>query len=320
MDNKQLTDTLLMIRPASFGFNHETAGNNAFQDSDGAEAVEVIRNKAIIEFDAFVVKLRKAGIKVIVIQDDDNIIKPDAIFPNNWISFHQDGSVITYPMLAANRRLERQEDYIYQISHTHRVLHRHHLESYETKGLILEGTGSLVLDRQHRMAYACLSPRTDIELLNKWCTLRSYKSCSFHAVDRDGLPIYHTNVLMTMGQHFVVICLDAVQDANEKKSLLSAFLRTQKKVIDITIDQMYAFAGNMLQVINADGIPYVIMSEQAYKSLRADQILEIEASAKILFSPIYTIEKYGGGSARCMMAEVFLPSRNQTNIQHKIQE
>ncbi len=314
-NNQQITHTVFMIRPASFGYNTQTAQNNAFQDHRGAEKSDSISQSAIEEFDRFVLKLRQAGIQVLVGLDSIDPKKPDAIFPNNWISFHQDGTVITYPMLAENRRLERNEDYIYTIAHTHQVKRRYTFDEYEHEGMILEGTGSMVLDRQNKIVYACLSPRTDVRLLEKWCVLRSYDKVVFTAKDRNGVAIYHTNVLMAMGTDFVLICLDSIPNQHEKDQLVKSFKKTNKRIIEITEDQLEHFAGNMLQLCNTDKTPYIVMSDQAYQSLRADQILDLEQSGKILFSPIYTIEKYGGGSARCMMAEVFLPEKQASHPQ-----
>ncbi len=312
---RQLADTVFMVRPAHFAYNPETAENNAFQDHRGAEDYEAIRKRAQEEFDQFVKKLRAAGIQVLVGLDDPDVAKPDAVFPNNWISFHRDGSVVTYPMLAESRRIERNEKYIHSIEHTHVIKKRYRLEVYEEQGWFLEGTGSLVLDRVQKIAYACLSPRTDIRLLDEWCTLFGYRKCVFHASDKEDKAIYHTNVMMALGTDFVVLCADTVRLPDERKILFDTLRQSGKRIIEITLEQMYAFAGNMLQLANTDGESFIVMSEQAYRSLRADQILDLERSAKILFSPIYNIERYGGGSVRCMMTEVFLPTRRTVAAQ-----
>lgn len=303
----QITDTLFMIRPSSFGYNRETATNNSFQDEKGAFKVDEIQERAKKEFDDFVQKLRKAGVQVLVGLDSPEPKKPDAVFPNNWISFHEDGSLITYPMYAANRRIERDEQYIHTLSLSHKITRRYDFEIYEAEEKYLEGTGSMVLDRVNKIVYACLSPRTDAELLDKWCHLKGYSSVVFRALDKENKDIYHTNVVMAMGTDFVVICLECIKDQEERDKLVRSFGNTGKTIIDITMDQVYSFAGNMLQIKNTNGQSYIVMSEQAYKSLRADQILSLERSGKLLFSPIYVIEQFGGGSARCMMAEVFLP-------------
>ena len=305
--NRQITRHLMMIRPANFGFNEETAINNAFQQREGMEDTDRIRKDAIREFDTFVQILNVNGIDVTIIQDTDTPVKPDAVFCNNWISFHDDGTLITYPMFSALRRNERDEDIIRQLEEKFVVNRRYSFEHYEEKNMFLESTGSIVFDRMNKIAYACISPRTDIRLLDKWCVLTGYSQESFDAIDQNGDQIYHTNVLMAMGETFVVICMDAVQNNAQKKSLLQRFMNTNKAVIEISYDQMKQFAGNMLQVANDRGEKLVVMSDQAFSSLNKEQIIEIQKHANILRSPLFTIEKYGGGSARCMMAEVFLP-------------
>ncbi len=307
----QTTSHLLMVRPAHFGYNPETAGSNAFQSQDSTMPEEEIRQRARDEFDTFVGDLRARQISVHVIEDTDTPVKPDAIFPNNWITFHEDGSVITYPMQAPVRRLERREDVLASLAADFDLFNRHYLEFTEADAQFLEGTGSLVLDRVNRIAYACISPRTDAGLVNRFCRIAGYEPVLFTAVDELGQEIYHTNVLMAMGDHFVVICLESIRDEAEKEMLLDIFRKTGKDVIGITPAQMRAFAGNMLQVCNDRGQTFLVMSEQAFNSLRADQVERIRQYTQILYAPLYTIEKYGGGSARCMMAEIFLPLRQQ---------
>jgi hypothetical protein len=306
---KQTTDTILMVRPAHFGFNEQTAGDNAFQVDDGSLSQEEIRQKAVREFDEFVENLRSAGIRVVVAQDTDAPVKTDAVFPNNWVTFHENGAVVTYPMSAPVRRLERREDILEDLGRQFRVGERLHLEKYEQEGRFLEGTGSMILDRENRIVYACLSPRTDEGLLDEFCRLLGYEKVSFTAVDGNGRRIYHTNVMMALGESFVIICLETVKDALEKQLLRKKFAETEKELIEITLDQMLAFAGNMLQVRNQDGELFLVMSEQAFNSLDDEQLEEIMKHTDILYSPIPTIEKYGGGSARCMMAEVFLQEK-----------
>lgn len=303
---RQITSNILMVRPANFGFNVETAASNAFQSEDNQLTEPEIKARALAEFDEFVEKLRAAGVQVIVADDTAEPTKPDAVFPNNWVTFHEDGRVVTYPMLSEMRRLERREDIIRQLSGRFVVAERVHLEQFEKSDAILEGTGSLILDRENKIAYACLSPRTDEKLLNWFCLKMDFEKVAFHAVDGKGQEIYHTNVLMALGLTFVVICLDTVRDAGEKQHLLTSFEKTGKEVIEISLDQMMAFAGNMLQVATQSGAPVLVMSEQAYRSLRPDQIARLEHHNALLHSPLYTIEQFGGGSARCMMAEVFL--------------
>lgn len=298
-----------MIRPANFGYNEQTAANNAFQVQDQSLNSREISRRALEEFDTFVLRLRGKGVDVIVVEDTPEPAKPDAVFPNNWATFHEDGRVVTYPMNAPLRRLERREDIFRMLSGSF-VLGEHlRLEHYEEVGKFLEGTGSLILDRPNRLAYACLSPRTDEGLLEEFCRAFDYEKVAFTALDGQGREIYHTNVMMALGETFVVICLESVPDSEEREMLLERFAATSKDVIEISLSQMMAFAGNMLQVRSLDGNTYLVMSEQAYQSLTEQQVAHIHRHTKILHSPLYTIEKYGGGSARCMMAEVFLPGK-----------
>ncbi len=298
-----------MVRPAHFGFNEETAVNNAFQVMDKSLEPREVRQGARREFDAFVEKLRSAGVEVIVVEDTETPVKLDAVFPNNWITFHEDGRVVTYPMNAPTRRLERREDILEMLGKRFQLGDHLRFEHYEEMGMYLEGTGSLILDRPNHIAYACLSPRTDEHLLDDFCDKLGYEKVAFIAVDANGQEIYHTNVMMALGESFVVICLESVRAEGERNRLLNKFAETDKEVIEISLDQMTAFAGNMLQVRSQDGTPWLVMSEQAYKSLRPKQLEQIEKHSGILYSPLYVIEKYGGGSARCMMAEIFLPEK-----------
>lgn len=306
MSKKQTTSHIFMVRPANFGFNDQTAESNAFQTNDPSNTKKEIKEMAREEFDNFVAKLRSHGINVIVGEDSDEPRKPDAVFPNNWVTFHENGLVITYPMFAPARRREIDDRFIQQIGEEFEIIGRIHLETFEEKDLFLEGTGSMIFDRVHQIAYACLSPRTDEKLFHKFCNVVNAKPVAFEAVDGNGQQIYHTNVMMAMGDTFVVICLDTIHKKEDLKKLKKMFKKTKKEIIDISIDQMLSFAGNMLQVENADGETFLVMSEQAFRSLTADQIAQIERHTNILYSPIPTIETYGGGSARCMMAEVFL--------------
>lgn len=297
-----------MVRPANFGFNEETAASNAFQSRNGRLQPEDIRKNAIREFDAFVEHLRAAGVHVIVAADSVKPAKPDAVFPNNWATFHQEGFVVTYPMFAPVRRRERRRQVIDTVLregfHSER---RINLEFNEKINRFLEGTGSIIFDHQHRLAYACLSPRTDAGLLDELCQLLGYEKVVFHAVDAKGQDIYHTNVMMALGETFVVICLDTVRNPKERKMLEQKFRETKKEIVEISLDQMNAFAGNMLQLRNDRDETLLVMSEQAFRSLTPAQITTLERHTRLLHSPIDTIETYGGGSARCMIAEVFLP-------------
>ncbi len=303
---RQITDKIMMIRPASFQFNNETAANNAFQTAGDYDS-EAIKAKAIEEFDAMVALLRSKNITVEVIQDTAEPAKPDAIFPNNWISFHQDGTVVTYPMYAENRRIERREDIIDTLGQKYQVSKRYTFDYYEEENRFLEGTGSMLFDREHNIVYACLSPRTDIVVLEKYSVLMGAKKIAFRSVDREGQDIYHTNVMMALGIDFCVICLESIKNEVEKKEILESLEVTGKQVVDITYDQMENFAGNMLQVSNGNGERYLILSQAAYDSLTTDQVNTLSELTNILPIPITTIETLGGGSVRCMMAEVFLP-------------
>lgn len=298
-----------MVRPSNFGFNEETAASNAFQTNDGSLTVSDIRKKALGEFDTFVESLRSAGVDVIVAEDTNRPMKPDAVFPNNWVTFHQNGTIVTYPMYAPVRRLERRDDIIRSIQERFRVEQKIQLQEYEDIDQYLEGTGSMIIDRPNKLVYACLSPRTHHDLLLRYCKLMGYTAVPFHAVDNNGMEIYHTNVMMALGETFVVICLDSVQSEIEEEMLRNKFAATGKDIIEISLEQMLKFAGNMLQVRNTQGETFLVMSGQAFDSLDHHQIGQIRKHTNILSSPIPTIETYGGGSARCMMAEVFLPEK-----------
>jgi len=303
----QITNHILMVRPANFGFNEQTAASNAFQSAKTKLSKSQIKKKALKEFDTFVKKLRTKGIQVHVAKDSSKPIKPDAIFPNNWVSFHQNGTLITYPMFAPIRRLERQKSVLKLIQKTFKVDQKLAFENWESLGFYLEGTGSMVLDRVNKITYACLSPRTNKKVIKRICKATGYQAEVFNALDKKGQEIYHTNVMMAMGDTFVVIALDSIQNKKERKSILKRFKQTKKEVIEISYAQMSAFAGNMLLVKNRKGKRILVMSTQAYRSLKKKQIKQIEKHSSILHSSINTIEQFGGGSTRCMMAEVFLP-------------
>ncbi|WP_443939471.1 citrulline utilization hydrolase CtlX [Pedobacter sp. MW01-1-1] len=301
---KQNTNHLLMIRPVDFKFNEQTAGNNKFQEEDTQSDVQAA---ALQEFDGFVDILRQNGVDVTVINDSLTPETPDSIFPNNWVSFHEDGSVYLYPMFSENRRAERRPEIIEELKTKFCLSHVSDLSFFEQQHLFLEGTGSMVLDRENRIAYACLSVRTDEEVLNNFCMLTGYEPLPFQAVDADNFPIYHTNVMMCMANQYVVICLDSIKYPEDKENLLQAFKQTKKTVIEISLAQMNHFAGNMLQITNKENEPLLVMSEQAYASLTETQIASLTAFNRIVQAPLYTIEKNGGGSARCMLAEIHLP-------------
>jgi len=299
----QNTSHLLMIRPVNFGFNAETAVNNAFQVAGTDSSIQ---EKALKEFDAFADLLIKNRIDITIINDTPEPFTPDSIFPNNWISFHEDGTIILYPMFAANRRKERKEHVLDTIKHKFAVTELIDLSNYEHKHMFLEGTGSMVLDRDNKIAYTCLSPRTNIEALNKFCSVAHYTTTLFRSVDATGTPVYHTNVVMCVADKYVVVCLDSIPNKEEQENLIRTIKQTNKIIIAISLEQMHAFAGNMLQVINKAGEKLLILSSQAYHSLTTEQLDILKRYNRILYSPLTTIETSGGGSARCMLAEIFL--------------
>jgi len=307
----QTTDTILMVRPVQFGLNVETAESNAFQDQQYEIDKEAARLKAIEEFDFFVDKISAHGIQVLVVKDLSEPITPDAVFPNNWISFHKDGTIILYPMMAVNRRLERREDVIESLVEFHGFQETRRIDftHYEEQNIFLEGTGSMVLDRKNRIAYACLSPRTNEKILNDFCGRMNYRPVAFEAVDEEGQLIYHTNVMMCVGEKVMVVCHDSIKTNSDQKKFDKVCEETEKEIVSINYEQMNQFAGNMLEVQNADGEHFMIMSQQAYDCLFDYQIEIIEKYCTILSAPLNIIETLGGGSARCMMAEVFLPKK-----------
>ena len=307
----QITNTILMIRPANFRANEQTAVNNFYQKSINNQDLKGLLNDAQEEFDAFVNKLRNEGINVVVVDGNTNTDTPDAHFPNNWISFHQNGTVALYPMFAENRRLERREDVLDILEkegfHISDVVD---YSSAEEEAFFLEGTGSLILDRIHRKAYCALSPRASEEVFIEFCEDFEYTPVIFNAnqtVNGKRLPIYHTNVMMCLGEAFAVICLDSIDDKKERKNVIRHLKEDRKEIIAITEEQVTHFAGNMLQVVNDKNKKYIVMSSAAYNSLTPSQISTLEKHGTLLFSDLNLIETCGGGSARCMMAEVFLP-------------
>ena len=306
----QITNTILMIRPVHFRMNEQTAVNY-YQETIDNMLPEAINKKAQQEFDAYVEKLQGIGVNVIVFQDTEEYDTPDSIFPNNWVSFHEDGTVGVYPMFAVNRRFERREDIFLKIEELgYQINHIVDYTSAEAEALFLEGTGSIALDRVNHKAYCALSPRADEDLFIEFCEDFEYSPVIFTAnqtVDGERKAIYHTNVMMCIGETFAVICLDSIDDKKERKNVVKHLKSDGKEIIAITEDQVSHFAGNMLQVMGAQNTPYLIMSQQAYDSLNPDQINRLEKHTKIMSSSLDTIETCGGGSARCMMAEVFLP-------------
>lgn len=301
-----ITPHILMIRPVNFGFNVQTAGTNAFQvHGQEAEAQE----KAQQEFDGFVQMLHNNGADIIVVNDTPEPHTPDSIFPNNWISFHADGTVCLYPMFADNRRQERKPHVLEKLQERFIVERTYDLTYFEKDGLFLEGTGSMVLDRDLKIAYACLSPRTDKTVLEEWCRAMDYQPIVFDAVDGAGKAIYHTNVVMCVADRYVVVCIDALPKAEDRELLTNTIDQSGKELISITPDQMNRFAGNMLQIASIQGETLLVMSSQAYNSLTPEQVNRLRSYNRIIHAPLHTIERNGGGSARCMMAEVFLERR-----------
>lgn len=306
----QTTDTVLMIEPIAFGYNAQTAENNYFQveqkDSD-------IQQKALSEFNNFVEKLRSKEINVITIKDTFEPHSPDSIFPNNWVSFHKDGKVVLYPMFAPNRRVERREDILETIKNQgFEIAEVDDFSHFENDDKFLEGTGSMIFDHDHKIAYGSVSLRLDEELFMKFCAKFGFTPVVFHSFQNVGdqrLPIYHTNVMMCVADQFVVICLDCIDDEMEREKVQEMIKSSEKEVIEISEDQMQQFAGNMLQVQNSEGKKFLVMSKTAYKSLTPEQIQNIEKYCEIIYSDLNTIEVNGGGSARCMLAEVFLPRK-----------
>lgn len=308
----QTTDTIMMIRPVRFRMNEQTAVNNYYQKViDDLEPADV-QKQALREFDTFVAKLREKGIGVIVINDTENPDTPDSIFPNNWISFHQDGRIGLYPMFAENRRLERRDDIIETLKGKFIISEVIDFSGYEEDKKFLEGTGSMILDRPNHKVYAAISDRTELEVLNDFCDRFGYRAVTFTAnqtVNGKRLPIYHTNVMMCIAEQLAVLCAVSIDNHRERNMLINEIEGTGKEVILITEEQKHRFAGNMLQLRSIEGKRYMVMSEAAYKSLNDDQIKNIEKHSPIIHSSLDTIEALGGGSARCMMAEIFLPKK-----------
>ena len=294
---------ILMVRPYQFYFNQQTAANNFFQSNINIENANEL---AIAEFDAMVEKLRAHQIKVNVIQDTKDPSTPDSIFPNNWVSTHEGGTLCLYPMFAQNRRAERKSTVIDFLESNYKIENTLDLTDLEKEGIFLEGTGSMVLDHQNKLAYGCLSERLDKNAFNEWCDKMQFKAIAFKAVDDKAQPIYHTNVMMCMGDQFVVICLESIPNEQEKQIVLESFKKSNKEVIEISQDQLNHFAGNMLQVFDTNEKPHLIMSEQAHTSLDPAQLKSLEKYNPILPISIPTIEALGGGSTRCMMAEIYL--------------
>ncbi|MCR5370340.1 MAG: amidinotransferase [Clostridium sp.] len=298
----QTTDTVLMVSPAAFGFNEQTAGNNAFQkNGEGGNVSEQGRK----ESDDYIALLRENGIHVIAVEDTPEPHTPDSVFPNNWFTTHDDGTLVLYPMYAENRRLERKDAVLAAIRQNFTVRRIVDLTHYENQGLFLEGTGSMVLDRVNKIAYACRTPRTDETVLDDFCRQLGYSPVLFDAVDESGTQIYHTNVMMSVGSEVAVVCLEAIADPDQREAVRKSLEDTGKTILEITYDQMNHFAGNMLEVRNQEKEPCLIMSQAAYNSLTDEQLEFLESRVNLVTPALDCIEENGGGSARCMIAEIF---------------
>lgn len=305
----QTADHVLMIRPARFVSNPQTAASNAFQknDIDAASA----QASAVEEFDAYAQALRDAGVGVIVVDDSPEPHTPDSIFPNNWASFHEDGRVLLYPMEAPNRRLERRATVLAEVEKRFAISEIVDLGRLEAEGKFLEGTGSMVLDHDHKLAYVCHSSRSHPDAMRVFEEHTGYRALWFHAADGRGKPIYHTNVMMCVGRTLAVVCMAALADAGEREMLRKSLHASGKQILDISLAQVEGFAGNMLELRSIHGDPVLAMSRRAWACLSAEQQRRISTYAKPVPAPIDTIERLGGGSARCMLAEIFLPRHGQ---------
>lgn len=306
MEKKYLTSKICMVRPVNFGYNEETAVNNYYQKKDG-KSFEEIQSKALKEFDDMVQILKEQGIDVKVLEDTKEPYTPDSIFPNNWFSTHAEGKVVLYPMFAKNRRLERREDiYEFLDSHSLEIVDYSPLEA---EGVYLEGTGSLVLDRKNKKAYCSISQRADELLLDIFCKDFKYTKVAFHSfqtVAGERKPIYHTNVMMAIGEKFAILCADCIDNLSERNKVIEELKQDRKEIILITEEQVEHFLGNALELVNKTGQHFCVLSSTAYASLREEQKQQLEKYVTLAPVDVSTIEKYGGGSARCMIAELYL--------------
>jgi len=299
----QTTSTVLMVRPINFGFNKETAANNSFQKKGFEKSAQEM---ALEEFDKFTELLNSNGVEVLVVQDTPESHTPDSIFPNNWFSTHEGGTLAIYPMFAKNRRLERKSGVLDLLKGRYKIKRVVNLTKWEEKSLFLEGTGSMIPDRDNSLVYACRSPRTDENVLEEFCDELDYDYFIFSAFDLNGGQIYHTNVMMCVASKFVVACLDSIRDINEREDFIGLVEESDKELIEISLEQMNQFAGNMLELRNKNGEALLVMSATAKNSLTSEQLDKLSAYCKILAPELKTIEKNGGGSARCMIAEIYL--------------
>lgn len=307
MAQKQLTDTVVMISPVHFGFNLQTAKTNPFQHQLN-DSKESIQQKALKEFNDMADLLKKEGINVLVLPSRNDVLTPDSIFPNNWFSHHDSGKLVIYPMLAPNRRAEKQTDKLTQLLRSADIPITEVLDLTldENQGNFLEGTGSLVLDREKKVVFAMESPRTTKTEFDKWCKIMGYEGILFHAYDAENFPIYHTNVTMNLGEKFVIICLESIIDESERNLVEAKLKELEKEIIPVTVKQMYKFCGNILELTNKEGTHKIIMSQTAFYGFTKEQLRKLVKFGEIITVKIPTVETVGGGSARCMMAEVFL--------------
>jgi len=302
-----------MVRPKHFNYNQETAKNNYFQKKEEKLSLSQTQEKVVKEFESFIKQLRKKNINVTVFDDRDDTVTTDSIFPNNWVSFHKDGKIILYPMFSKNRRKERRKDIIDSLKKEGFCINETiDLTSYEENSLFLEGTGSMVLDRKNKICYAAISERTSKAVLNQFCKKVKYKPIIFHAyqtVFKERKEIYHTNVIMCVADKYSIICLDSIDKTLEREKVINSLINTDKEIIEISEEQCNNFSGNSLQIENINGDKYLIMSQKAYKALNEKQKGKILSYNEIIYSDLSTIEKLGGGSARCMIAENFLEKK-----------
>ena len=308
---KQAAGTVLLVRPVAFHGNPETVASNAFQRPPEVADPAAEQAAAAVEFEGLVDALRAAGVEAVVVDDSASPPTPDSIFPNNWVSFHADGTVVLYPMMAPCRRRERRRDVLEHLSQAlgFRIDRVVDLSGHEAEGRFLEGTGSMVLDRVNRVAYACLSARTDVEVLAEAARVLDYEPVAFVAVDANGMPVYHTNVLMCLGTDFAVLCEEAISDAAQRAAVHRRLAETGHAVIPIRLEQMCGFAGNMLELAGPGGERLLALSARAFETLDDEQRAALEARCRLVVAPIAAIEEGGGGSVRCMLAEVHLPRR-----------
>ncbi|KUG07252.1 citrulline utilization hydrolase CtlX [Solirubrum puertoriconensis] len=305
----QAARTVFVVRPARFGFNAETALSNSFQQAQGHLGAELVQQQAQAEFEAAVATLRAHGVEVLVFEDTAEPPKPDAVFPNNWLTLHPDGRAVLYPMCTPNRRTERRPDILQALSSQFEVREVVDLSAHENLGQYLEGTGSIVFDHPNRVAYACLSPRTDAALLHQVADMLGYRSVAFHAHNMQGQAIYHTNVMMCVGPQFAVVCLESITDPAEREQVAEALRNTGHELVEISQVQVAQFAGNMLALESDTGKALLVMSGQAHAALTDAQRAQLQRYCQLVPLAIPTIETIGGGSARCMLAEVYLPRR-----------